>query len=162
MTTLHRKIKSKMVRMIIEEIQDNGYYSKMYIHLAVVNPETKMFHPGISDLTNIRLTDEGVLVLDITPGAVGKLHINEFINITARFSGVPRDLIIPVDYVIGVSYLDDQMKMHGFNTPFLLDPDTISTISNEEPAPKSVVEVPTDEGTPVSLYRKVKHLTVIK
>lgn len=46
---------------------------------------------------------DGSITLNLSPSATGQLDLgNEWITLSARFGGVPRELFIPVGAVIGI------------------------------------------------------------
>ena len=46
---------------------------------------------------------DGSITLNLSPSATGQLDIgNEWITLSARFGGVPRELFIPIGAVVGI------------------------------------------------------------
>ncbi|MGQ9660459.1 MAG: ClpXP protease specificity-enhancing factor [Thermochromatium sp.] len=84
--------KPYLIRAIYEWILDN----QMTPHLVV-----DAGFPGTR--VPMEFVTDGRIVLNIAPGAVRGLIIgNEWIEFSARFSGIARDVLIPTEAVIGL------------------------------------------------------------
>jgi stringent starvation protein B len=77
---------------------------------------------------------EGEIVLNIGPLAASKLNIgNEFIECTARFSGVVREVIIPVSAVIAIYARESGQGMTFDVESPALRPDVDGQVENVRP-----------------------------
>lgn len=61
---------------------------------------------------------EGTITLNLSPTATGHLDIgNEWVTMNARFGGVPRDLVFPVNAVIAIYARENGAGMEfGYET----------------------------------------------
>jgi stringent starvation protein B len=86
-----KSTKPYLLRAIYEWCVDNGYTPHISV---VVDPRTRV---------PMEYVRNGEIVLNIGPVAASRLHMgNELIECTARFSGVARDLVIPVATVAAI------------------------------------------------------------
>jgi len=86
-----KSTKPYLLRAVYEWCVDNGYTP----HISVV----------VDSLTRVPMeyVRKGEIVLNIGPAAASRLQMgNEVIECTARFSGVARDLVIPVASVAAI------------------------------------------------------------
>ena len=93
--------KPYLIRAIHEWILDNG----MTPHLVVdANyPDARVPQEFV---------DEGRIVLNISPGAVHGLVIdNDWIVFNARFGGVAREIMVPVEAVVGIFTRENSQGM---------------------------------------------------
>lgn len=129
--------KPYLIRAIYEWCADNGFTP--YLAVAV-DPQTRVPPESVRD---------GEIVLNIGPAATPNLVLgNDFIRFSARFSGVVRDLLVPVAAVIGIYARENGQ---GFFFP------------KEEGAPQGLAAPPgPDEEPPASPPRGKGHLRIIK
>jgi len=81
-----------LIRALYEWILDNGMTPHLLVDAA---------YPGTRVPTE--LVQEGKIVLNISPGAVRTLVLgNERITFHARFGGVPGEVEVPADAVLGI------------------------------------------------------------
>lgn len=128
-----------LVRALYEWILDNEMTPYLLVDAA---------HPGT--LVPADLVQEGKIVLNISPGAVRNLMLrNERITFDARFGGVPTQVEVPVEAVLGIYARENGRGM--------LFPD-------EGPQPgEEIEEKDTDEGPkPPKPTRERPTLKVIK
>jgi stringent starvation protein B len=88
---------------------------------------------------------EGQIVLNISPTAVVSLNLgNDAIEFSGRFGGVPMDVFLPLDSVLGIyarengqgMIFEDDDDLDGSNPP--PEPDPISARSARKPSLKLV------------------------
>ena len=88
---------------------------------------------------------EGQIVLNISPTAVVSLNLgNDAIAFSGRFGGVPMDVFLPLDSVLGIyarengqgMIFEDDDDLDGSNPP--PEPDPISPRSGQKPSLKLV------------------------
>ncbi|MCL1092972.1 ClpXP protease specificity-enhancing factor [Shewanella kaireitica] len=106
---------------------------------------------------------DGQIVLNITESAVGGLQItNEFIEFSARFGGVPQQVLLPMAAIVAI-----YARENGAGTVF--DVEEAYQLEETEEAGLSVVEEPVAEvSEPEEVKEEVKepkrrgHLTLVK
>lgn len=83
--------KPYLLRAIYEWCTDNGYTP----YIAVwVDERTRVPHEYVKD---------GEIVLNVSAVATGGLTMaNDYIQFNARFGGIPRDIVVPVDNVLAI------------------------------------------------------------
>ena len=101
----------------------------------------------------LEYVQDGTLTLNLSPAATGSLDIgNEWIMLSARFGGVPRELIFPVGAVTGIF-----ARENGAGMEFAYEPSVVSAMPTESPNSG----VPADE--PATTPRPTKpHLHRVK
>ncbi len=78
-----------LLRAIYDWIVDNN----MTPHLLVEVSDERVRVPA-------KFVENGVIVLNTSPGAVRDLELgNEFVSFSARFSGTPHDIVVPIGSV---------------------------------------------------------------
>lgn len=80
--------------------------------------------------------EEGQIVLNISPHAVDHLEMgNEYISFSARFRGVSRSVLVPVDAVLAVF---DRESRQGMSFPSVPEPedDALEAKSEKPAAPR--------------------------
>ena len=106
---------------------------------------------------------DGQIVLNITESAVGGLQItNEFIEFSARFGGVPQQVLLPMAAIVAI-----YARENGAGTVFGVE--EAYQLEETEEAGLSVVEEPVVEvSEPEEIKEEVKepkrrgHLTLVK
>lgn len=89
----------------------------------------------------LEYVQDGTLTLNLSPTATGTLDIgNEWVSLTARFGGVPRELFFPIGAVTSIF-----ARENGAGMEFAYEPSVV-TETPEEGATSSVD--PVDEPTP--------------
>jgi len=92
-------------------------------------------HPGVEVPAEAVRNDQ--VVLNISSGAVRDLEMaNEFVRFSARFSGIPRQVVVPVDAILAI-YAKENGQ--GLNFMGLQDP--------QQPPPDRDAK-PTEKGRP--------------
>ncbi len=83
--------KPYLLRAIYEWCTDNGYTP----YIAVwVDEKTRVPHEYVKD---------GEIVLNVSAVATSSLTMaNDYIQFSARFGGVPRDIVVPIDNVLAI------------------------------------------------------------
>ena len=80
-----------LIRALYEWCSDNGFTP----YIAVRADETVQVPR--------EYVQNGEIVLNVSPDATSSLAIgNEFIEFKARFGGVPREIMVPVDRVLAI------------------------------------------------------------
>ena len=75
----------------------------------------------------LEYVQDGTLTLNLGPAATGSLDIgNEWITLSARFGGVPRELGFPVGAVIGIF-----ARENGAGMEFAYEPSVVGEASSE-------------------------------
>lgn len=87
----------------------------------------------------LEYVQDGTLTLNLSPAATGSLDIgNEWIMLSARFGGVPRELIFPVGAVTGIF-----ARENGAGMEFAYEPSVVTKMPSESPdSAGSVDEAP--------------------
>jgi len=105
---------------------------------------------------------EGTITLNLSPAATGQLDIgNEWVTMTARFGGVPRELIFPVSAVIAIYARENGAGMEFEYEPpatpepalasHVTDPPTLTAVAaspDSEPAKQSAATAHEKPGRP--------------
>ncbi len=77
--------------------------------------------------------EDGRIVLNIAPSAVRALELgNEFISFSARFGGIPTDVVVPIEAVLGIYARENG---HGMLFPQDELPDDMDASPDDEPEP---------------------------
>ena len=91
---------------------------------------------------------EGEIVLNISPGATPDLTIdNEWVSFSARFSGVGRDILVPVSRVMGI-YAKENGQGLFFGKEDMQDDAQDTTEEIENTAPTDGIEPGQKRGKP--------------
>jgi len=101
---------------------------------------------------------DGQIVLNITESAVGGLQItNDFIEFSARFGGVPQQVLLPMAAIVAI-----YARENGAGTVF--DAEEAYELETEQGMDFSVVEEPieTQESHAAKEPKRRGHLTLIK
>lgn len=80
-----------LIRALHEWCLDNGFspYIAVQVDASVQVP--------------MEFVKNGEIVLNVSVDATGSLRLgNEFVEFKARFGGVPRDIVVPIDHVIAI------------------------------------------------------------
>ena len=127
-----------LIRALHEWCADNGFspYIAVHVDAAVQVPQ--------------EFVKNGEIVLNVSFDATSGLRLgNEFIEFKARFGGVAREIIVPVDHVIAI-YARENGQGMAFPVP---QPVTDADGSGAEEAPRTSAEAPRKGGlrlTPVA------------
>lgn len=93
--------KPYLVRAIYEWILDNGLTPHLLVDAR---------YPGTEVPAEFVQDDQ--IVLNIAPGAVRDLVMaNDWISFSARFGGVPRELMVPAESVLGIFSRENRQGM---------------------------------------------------
>ena len=87
----NRSTRPYLIRAMFEWCVDHGFtpYLVVMVDKSVLVPQ--------------EFVKNGEIVLNISPEATGNLTLgNEWIEFKARFGGVPRDIVVPVERVIAI------------------------------------------------------------
>ena len=132
--------KPYLLRAIYEWCVDSGFTPYVSV---VVDPQTRV---------PMEYARDGELVLNIGPLATSHLLMgNDFIECTARFSGVARELLIPVTAVAAI-----YARENGHGMSFEIEKNAVSAEvkdQTEETGPASVPEPPKPPGGKPKLRR---------
>ncbi len=80
-----------LIRALHEWCTDNGFspYIAVQVDASVQVP--------------MEFVKNGEIVLNVSADATGSLRLgNDFVEFKARFGGIPRDIVVPVDHVIAI------------------------------------------------------------
>ena len=116
--------KPYLMRAIYEWCVDNGYTPYVSV---MVDANTRVPMEYVRD---------GEIVLNVGPLATNRLHIgNDMVECTARFSGVARELLIPVCTVSAIYARENGQGMSFEAQPSVASENTTSTSSSPAAAP---------------------------
>jgi stringent starvation protein B len=88
------------------------------------------------DVPTEYISDEGLIVFDISPNAILGLEItDQAIIFNGKFKGVNREIYIPIDAVIAVFAHENKM---GLALPVIEAPKSIKPLGKEKPTLKLV------------------------
>ena len=135
--------KPYLVRAICEWCADNG----LTPYLAVkVNAQTRVPQAYIKN---------GEIVLNISHSATRKLTVdNEWINFTARFSGVSQEVAVPIGAVAGIF-----AKETGYGFAFSVAQDPVASLASATAPLEPAAGDPGDGDKPKP---RPSHLSVVK
>ena len=132
--------KPYLIRAIYEWCVDSGFTPYVSV---VVDPQTRV---------PMEYARDGEIVLNIGPLATSHLLLgNDFIECTARFSGVSRELLIPVTAVAAI-----YARENGHGMSFEIDKDALSGEVKdhaEQTGPAGAPEPPKPPGGKPTLRR---------
>ena len=78
---------------------------------------------------------DGEIVLNISPDATSGLQIgNEWVEFKARFNGVARDIVVPIDHVLAI-YARENGQGMAFPAPAAQSDATSPTVTSETEQP---------------------------
>jgi len=122
--------KPYLLRAIYEWCVDNGYTPYVSV---VVDADTRVPQEHVRN---------GEIVLNIGPLAAHRLRMgNEFIEFSARFGGVPKDLVIPVGQVAAIYARESghgmSFEMERAATPWEASGEALSRRDPATPDPPS-------------------------
>ena len=129
--------KPYLLRAIYEWCTDNGYTPYITV---LVDGRTRV---------PMQFVKNGEIVLNISFEATSGLKMdNDFINFSARFGGVSRDISVPVDNVIAI-YARENGQGMAFEVPTHIAPVEENQEQSDAPvsAPGGLTSVPTGEKT---------------
>ncbi len=127
----HPSTKPYLIRAIYEWCTDNGFTP----YLAVlVDSSTRVPKEFVKD---------GQIVLNVSFEATNGLKMgNDFVEFTARFGGVPRDIVIPIARVAAI-----YARENGHGQGFEVTETVLETSADAQVKPAEAAEV--KAGTPV-------------
>lgn len=113
-----------LIRALYEWCSDNGFTP----YIAVRADETVQVPR--------EYVQNGEIVLNVSPDATSSLAIgNEFIEFKARFGGVPREIMVPVDRVLAIYARENGQ---GMAFPVAAPEGTLNTPADDGQAPGGV------------------------
>lgn len=137
--------KPYLIRAIYEWILDN----QMTPHL-VVDAE----FPGA--LVPMEFAEDGRIVLNVSPNAVKELVIgNDWIQFSARFSGVAREVMVPSEAALGIFTRENGQGM-VFPEPRYPDSESSGQEASPGPKLKPIADAPGEASGPASPRGKGK------
>ncbi|WP_445116677.1 ClpXP protease specificity-enhancing factor [Acinetobacter sp. WZC-1] len=81
-----------------------------------------------------QFVQDGQIVLNIAPHAVHQLHIsNEAIRFSARFGGIPREIFVPMDALLGIYTRENGQGM-------FFDPEEYANVQSDQPLKETARE----------------------
>jgi stringent starvation protein B len=84
----------------------------------------------------LEYVQDGTLTLNLGPAATGSLDIgNEWIMLSARFGGVPRELVFPVGAVTGIF-----ARENGAGMEFVYEPSIVADVPSDSTAPDATAQ----------------------
>jgi stringent starvation protein B len=134
--------KPYLLRAIYEWCTDNGYTPYM---AAVVDARTRV---------PMEFVKNGEIVLNISFSATSGLKMeNDLVRFSARFGGVSRDIMVPVENVVAI-YARENGQGMAFEATSATDAqtdqqgDAAVNRSTESPMSPTLTSVPTSQGRP--------------
>lgn len=130
--------KPYLLRAIYEWCTDNGYTP----HIAVV----------VDGRTRVpmQFVKNGEIVLNISFEATSSLKMdNDFINFSARFGGVSRDISVPVDNVIAI-YARENGQGMAFEAPAMTAGEDSNTLAENAATEATVGAAPVLASVPAT------------
>lgn len=142
--------KPYLLRAIFEWAEDNGFTPQVLVNAKMPGVEVPRSH-----------VVDGQIVLNISSHAV-KIHVmdNEYLNFSARFSGVEQDIFLPIDAILAIYARENSQGIFFEETDSNgTDPDTKINSVKSTAKPAS-----SDKNGPTSLAsrRNKSHLKIIK
>ena len=132
MSTADKRLSSHrpyLIRAIREWAIDNDLTPQLVVNASVEGVEVP-----------VEFIEDGQIILNVSPQAVSNLEMgNEFISFSARFRGVSRSVLVPVEAVMAVF---DRETRQGMSFPEF----TAGEASEQEP--ESTPEPPPARGKP--------------
>jgi stringent starvation protein B len=113
-----------LIRALHDWCTDNGFtpYLAVYVDRSVLVPQEYVKNSEI--------------VLNVSFDATSQLQLgNEFIEFKARFGGVARDIVVPVDHVIAI-YARENGQGMAFPVPNVLGSDGVATDAGDGDTPE--------------------------
>lgn len=140
--------KPYLFRAILDWLLDNE--ATPYILVDVSKPHVDVPQEHIKD---------GQIVLNISPSAVQGWQVdNQAISFSARFSGVARQIYVPMNALMAV-----YAQENGLGMAFPVADDETNETSEEAPSASLPDTVPAEEtATKTSTDKKVSHLKIVK
>ena len=121
-----------LLRALHDWCTDNGFTPYLAVHV------------GAGVRVPMEYVKEGEIVLNVSFDATSGLKLgNDFIEFTARFGGVPRNLLIPVDNVIAI-YARENGHGMAFEVSLSESAETAEPDESAVEAPATVDEPPDD------------------
>ena len=130
--TAHPSTKPYLIRAIYEWCTDNGYTPYLAV---VVDSQTRV---------PVEFVKDGQIVLNVSFEATNGLKMgNDYIEFAARFGGVPRDIMVPINRVAAI-YARENGHGQGFEVTESAVADTASGAAASVIAvkPEVLAEVP--------------------
>jgi stringent starvation protein B len=112
-----------LIRALFEWCMDGGYtpYLAVQVDASVQVPQ--------------EFVKNNEIVLNISPDATQGLQIgNEWVEFKARFGGVARAIMVPIDHVLAI-YARENGQGMAFPAPSLASSDPIKTATSDVPNP---------------------------
>ncbi|MCH1920797.1 ClpXP protease specificity-enhancing factor [Shewanella sp. A3A] len=111
----------------------------------------------------VQYVKDGQIVLNIAPSAVGNLQLgNEFVEFSARFGGVPQQLILPMQSVVAIYARENGAgTVFDMEDAYLLEDGEETMLNVVESEPSATAEA-TPAATTDDKAKRRAHLTVVK
>lgn len=130
--------KPYLLRAIYEWCTDNGYTPYM---AAVVDTRTRV---------PMEFVKNGEIVLNISFSATSGLKMeNDLIRFSARFGGVSRDIVVPVDNVVAI-YARENGQGMAFEATVASDETSVESDDDTSNRQESATSTPTLTSVPTS------------
>ena len=142
--------KPYLLRAIFEWAEDNGFTPQVLVNAEVDGVELPEEH-----------VVDGQIVLNIGSSAV-QIHVmdNDCLSFSARFSGVERDIFLPIESILAVFARENSQGIFFEDIDEDLDPDPSSGKSNSN---KNLpTKLKTKPNAPTNNKRSAAHLKIIK
>lgn len=144
--------KPYLLRAIYEWAEDNGLTPQVLVNAN---------DPGVQVPTEHVV--DGQIILNISATAV-RMHVmdNEFVNFSARFSGIEQDIILPMSAISAIFARENSQGIFFEEMESdELDPDPDSTPPTKKKASKKSSK-PSSIGPKPKAKKKSNHLKIIK
>ncbi len=142
--------KPYLLRAIFEWSEDNGFTPQVLVDAEIAGVEVPSEH-----------VVDGQIVLNIASSAV-QLHVmdNDCLSFSARFSGVERDIFLPIDSILAIFARENSQGIFFDDIEEGLDPEpSPDQPKNSKKAPAKLKIKP---NAPTSSKRSAAHLKIIK
>lgn len=140
--------KPYLLRAIFEWAEDNGYTPQVLVNAHMQGVEVPQEH-----------VVDGQIVLNIGSNAV-QLHVmdNECLNFSARFSGVEKDILLPMECILAIFARENSQGIYFDEVGSDLDPEpTLASVDTTAKQPSDDSSVKKKKSA-----KKSSHLKIIK
>ena len=113
----------------------------------------------------VQYVKDGQIVLNVAPSAVGNLQMgNEYVEFSARFGGVPQQLILPMQAIVAIYARENGAgTVFDMEDAYLLEDgeetmlNVVDSEATDEPATSTVTAASSEDKA-----KRRAHLTVVK
>lgn len=114
----------------------------------------------------VQYVKDGQIVLNVAPSAVGNLQMgNEYVEFSARFGGVPQQLILPMQAIVAIYARENGAgTVFDMEDAYLLEDgeETMLNVVDSEPTEEPASSAPAPAADSEEKTKRRAHLTVVK